>query len=189
MKKIFLSLIVLFAGCNMVDAQTYYYKIISKVNPDTGVKSSYSNSMYITFTNNKNVCYESDKSGNIKPNRMAEFGKDGATGRMGYVSHTVYGFFGPITSAPSPAAIYRKCDGVFRYSRYINNMYEYKCYYYDYYFPLDQDKSGDGYLYIYFSKDYQRINVKSQNQYDKGVIYVGERATPPGQASAPTHMY
>lgn len=189
MKKLVLFLIVLFACNGVAEAQTYYYKLTSKVNPDTGVKKSYSDNMYITFTNNKNVCYESDKEGNKKYDKHAELGTNGATGRFGYVSNTIYGPFGPIVSQPCPAAIFRKCDGVFHYSRSINGMYEYKCYYYDYYCNGNNDKVEDGYLYIYYSTDYQRINMKSQNQYDKGDIIVGKRATAPGQASAPTQMY
>lgn len=181
MKKIFLSLIVLFAGCNMVDAQTYYYKIISKVNPETGVKSSCSDNMYITFTSNKNVCYKSDQSGNKTSggyDKRKEFGTSGLNYLGNYVGASEYGCF-------------RECDGVFHYSRSINSMYEYKCYYYDYHLIWGggRVKDEEGYLYIYFSTDYQRLNFRSQESNDKGEIYVGERSTRPGQASAPTHMY
>lgn len=66
MKKVLMISVMLLVGALSVSAQTYCYKYLYSVNGD-GVKSknsilssSYS---YITFTNNKNACYSSDKDG------------------------------------------------------------------------------------------------------------------------------
>lgn len=64
MKKFFLISALLLVGTLSVDAQTYYYKYICTVDGN-GVRSKSGDySRYLTFSNNKNVVYESDRKGN-----------------------------------------------------------------------------------------------------------------------------
>ncbi|PXV58106.1 hypothetical protein CLV62_1511 [Dysgonomonas alginatilytica] len=42
--------------------QTYYYQKVAKID-ENGVKTKENGGMYITFINNKDMCYESDKDG------------------------------------------------------------------------------------------------------------------------------
>lgn len=163
MKKIFLSLIVLFSGCNMVEAQTYYYKFTHEVNPKTGVKKTYYGNIYVTFTNNQNICYESDKNGN----QLSQFDYSKKMSPAIYVM--------PMANL--------SCDHIYKYFSSKNGMYVYALYY-SYWSTFPVQKVSEGYYYACFSTDFNKINI------DTGVsIIVGERATPPGQASAPTHMY
>lgn len=67
MKKLLLVLSFLLVGsCVAAFAQTYTYKYLYTVNTETGVKTNeYSSgrTIYVTFTNGKNMCYQSDKNG------------------------------------------------------------------------------------------------------------------------------
>ena len=56
-------------GTLSVSAQTYYYKYLYQIDPQTGMKNNPGNGstgVYITFTNGKSACYESDKNGILK---------------------------------------------------------------------------------------------------------------------------
>lgn len=66
MKKTLVFLAVLMLCCVGVSAQTHTYKYLFTVNTDTGVKSKTfgdSYRVYVTFTNNKRLCYQSDQNG------------------------------------------------------------------------------------------------------------------------------
>lgn len=162
-KLVFLFTVFIMAVCD-IQAQTYYYKLISKVNLKTGVKSSYYGEMYVTFTRNKSICYESDKDGNA----FNQF----------YVSRKM----SPSVTMIMPMASL-SCDHVYRYTECSNGMYVYSMYY-SYWSAFPAQKVSEGYYYACFSADYNRVNINTG-----WAVYVGERATPPGQASAPTHMW
>ena len=62
---------LLLVGVLSVSAQTYCYKNLYKVNKN-GVKEKTSGMIeYITFTNNKSTCYESDENGIAKTHTLA----------------------------------------------------------------------------------------------------------------------
>lgn len=67
MKKLLFTLsALLLISCVGSFAQTYTYKYLYTVNTETGVKSNeYSSgrTIYVTFTNGKNMCYPSDRNG------------------------------------------------------------------------------------------------------------------------------
>jgi len=165
MKKIILSLIILFACNSIAEAQTYYYKLKNKIYSKTGVKESYYGGGYITFTNNMNVCYESDKNGNM----LSQFD---------YSRKIIY--LQPVSMIP---AANLSCDYICKYFSNENDMYVYTLYY-SYWSIFPAQKIREGYYYVCFSTDFDKINIDTGDY-----VIVGERATPPGQASAPTQMY
>jgi hypothetical protein len=69
MKKTLLLFTLLMAFvCNESLGQTFFYKYMYTVNKETGAKSKKTTSLgtfdiYVTFTNNKQFCYISDKDG------------------------------------------------------------------------------------------------------------------------------
>ena len=64
MKKVFLISVFLMLAFSYGFSQTYYYKAVAAIDKD-GVRSKTGwKGMYITFTNNKSVCYQSDEKGN-----------------------------------------------------------------------------------------------------------------------------
>lgn len=164
MKKLFLLVVVFIVACCELHAQTYYYKLTSQVNPNTGVKSSYYGDMYVTFTRSKSICYESDKDGNAF-NRF-------------YLSRKM----SPSATMVMPMANL-SCDHVYKYAECRNGMYIYSMYY-SYWSIFPVQKVNEGYYYVYFSADFNRVNINTG-----WTVYVGERETPPGQASAPTQMW
>lgn len=192
MKKIFLSLIVLFSGCNMVEAQTYCYKYAYRVNKDTGVKSELHHSLsFYTFNSNKSFCYISDENG-MKKSKITGMGASYSN-----ISRT-------------------DGWGEYKYLRTENGVHIYKASIKSYAMVY-----GRGYElyetqneYLYFSSDYSKMNLWSEDPqshgnsgYGSGVaigrsivenvtgeknsqfVHVYERVSSPGQASAPTHMY
>ena len=63
MKKLLIALLVAMAGLTAA-AQTYAYKALFLVNPNTGVREQAPKAVnYYTFTNNKQYCYSSDANG------------------------------------------------------------------------------------------------------------------------------
>lgn len=63
MKKLLMISVMLLVGALSVSAQTYCYKNLYKVNKN-GVREKTSGMIrYVTFTNNKSTCYESDENG------------------------------------------------------------------------------------------------------------------------------
>ena len=63
MKKVFLILVFLGLAFSYGFSQTYYYKAVADINAN-GVKSSpKGKGMYITFTNQESICYDSDENG------------------------------------------------------------------------------------------------------------------------------
>lgn len=174
MKKLLICILFICAFGNVADAQTYYYKLTEKVDPQTGVRESYYRQIYVTFTQEFRYCYESDKNGRsldaYSPREMTI--QDG----MGL---------------PFGNSFQRqKCDYTFQYIGKNNNMFQYRCKYeiivttgFGIYSSV---KSDTYYHYVNFSTDFKRINIQKDSG---GSIIVGELATPPGQASAPTQMW
>lgn len=71
MKKVLMISIMLLVGALSANAQTYCYKNLYKVNKN-GVKEKTSGMIeFITFTNNKSTCYESDENGIAKTHTLA----------------------------------------------------------------------------------------------------------------------
>lgn len=62
MKKIILLSVFLGLAVPYANSQTYYYQSVASIDKH-GVKSKIVGGMYITFINDKNVCYVSDKDG------------------------------------------------------------------------------------------------------------------------------
>ena len=63
MKKLLIALLVVMTGLTAA-AQTYAYKSLFFVNPNTGVREQATTVVnYFTFTNNKQYCYPSDANG------------------------------------------------------------------------------------------------------------------------------
>lgn len=58
-----------------MSAQTYYYKYLYTVKKSSGMKTNdeINDGIYITFTNGKNVLYESDKNGMSKSRYPCEY--------------------------------------------------------------------------------------------------------------------
>ena len=89
-KSIFLFgvilLALLMAGVN-VNAQTYRYKLVKKVNRNTGEEFAVSGNarfLYVTFYNNKKSFVFSDQDGNYLPNN---FSKPDLSPYMGYTNN------------------------------------------------------------------------------------------------------
>ncbi len=72
MKKLTLLFILAFAGIVIAFGQTYYYTCIESVDKN-GAKSKGDGGNYITFINNKNALYVSDKNGYKENNNSATF--------------------------------------------------------------------------------------------------------------------
>ena len=179
MKKLLLLSLFVCAFCSAVTAQTYYYKLTEKVDPQTGVRTSYYGQIYVTFTQEGRYCYESDKGGRSLSN--------GSPREMTVTA-------GPQMTLEYNTSLTCSCDYTFKYIGEKNNMYQYRCEYkmikspvvhfpYGYNRPVT---SNTYYNYVNFSTDFKRINIQKDSG---GTIIVGERATPPGQASAPTQMW
>lgn len=66
MKKLFI-ITLMCVSCSFLIGQTYFYQFEFFVNSETGVKGCPTNptklNKYITFTNNKQICYISDENG------------------------------------------------------------------------------------------------------------------------------
>ena len=167
MKKLFICILFICALWNRSTAQTYYYKLASKVNTETGVKSTYSADIYITFTNNKTYLYESDKNGN----EIASYGN----------MQRLLSYSGPNMFLQNVV-----CSHVFQFQKNQNGMNLYSCYYYIQSPPslFGSTVLSDGYHYVGLSEDFKRINIFKGKE-----VIVGERATPPGQASQPSEMW
>lgn len=90
MKKLFIISALLLVGALSVSAQTYCYKYVYAVSSD-GVKSNRASSegfyRYVTFTNNMNICYLSDKDGFKNGNKMVYTKND--NGVIQYESETI----------------------------------------------------------------------------------------------------
>jgi hypothetical protein len=62
MKKIILLSVFLGLAVSYSYCQTYYYQAVASIDKN-GAKSKASGGVYITFVNNQNTCYHSDKDG------------------------------------------------------------------------------------------------------------------------------
>lgn len=80
MKKLFMFSALLLVGVMSVSAQTYRYRQTTKVDPD-GVKSK-GLDLIVYFTFSGNLCYESDKDGNL---RKSIAGEDNSIYKYKYV--------------------------------------------------------------------------------------------------------
>ena len=142
-----------------VFAQTYYYQYVETVDAN-GVRSKRDiGNFYITIT--KNSCYVSDENGrktNVNPSTLF----------MAELGSDTYAYKGEQNNLY--VFSYEYSDGVLR-------MQGTKMVY---------GKGGDN--YIYFSKDYKRINVRSYSvQYGWSVTNVFQQAASP--SSAPGTFY
>ena len=162
----FLLCLLMFSG--MAFSQTYYYKVLYKVNPSTGERKEASGGFYVTFTNNKQNCYESDSEGfQINYFSSNKFLTPQAT----YMSA-----LGPGTT---------ESTGVYTYHQRNSKVVTYKlAVSYSYPQPMTLSRTTTtGYWYVSFSPDYSRVNAG-----DKDII-VGERSYEPGSAPTPSSMY
>ena len=74
MKKIIFVLVYLVLNIISVNAQTYCYRLLHSVN-NQGVKSKTAHTYrYVTFINNKSLCYTSDEYGNNKNTAFSDAG-------------------------------------------------------------------------------------------------------------------
>lgn len=148
MKKLFLSALMCLC-CSFILGQTYYYKYLYWVEKETEVKHSVtnpeSNNKYVTFVNNKSMCYFSDANGAMSESE----------------SGSGIGFHPLIWSG-----------GVkYSYQGYQNGMHVYmsiKTYsecspFYSPYANVNEDgvyhKTYDIKKYIYFNNDFTRMNT------------------------------
>lgn len=190
MKRIILSLIILFACNSIAEAQTYCYRSAYRVNKDTGVKEEQYHSLsYYTFNSNKSFCYLSDENGMAANSSNNRFGMN-LTRTKGW--------------------------GEYRYVKTENDVHIYKgtveSYAMVYGSGYELYETQD--TYLYFSSDYSKLNKWTNDAKNHGnsgygagaaigramvenatgtkpsqFVYVYERVSAPGQASAPTQMY
>ncbi|MBQ5844092.1 MAG: hypothetical protein IIW52_04470 [Alistipes sp.] len=120
-------------------AQTYCYKYLYTVNSDTGEKSMgglKAHNIYITFTNNKNYCYESDKNGIKKewqdPVYISGIFKEGAN--QFYYTSSNNGMF-------TYRCVMKTCQHTFNGKNVISETIFFKT----------------------FSRDYKRLNSKNKD--------------------------
>jgi hypothetical protein len=169
MKKIvmLISLVLLavsgvFAQVSLA-GQTYYYKYVETVDPDTGVrKKDKVENMYLTFT--QNSCYLSDEKGIAKPNRETK--TDSFEG-MYTIFTTDY-------------------DGPYKYQGEQNNLLVFIRSSSERgqttFNGSTSSSTWKNQYYLYFSKDYKRVNWRV---FDVGgskwysYLYIFERADPP----------
>lgn len=145
MKKVFILFWSVFC-CVALIGQTYFYEFECFVDSDTGVKSGSSNPAslhrYITFTNNKSVCYFSDEKG-------LATGKESSSG-IGYLPPMWQG------------GVKYKYTGT-KNGRYVYESIEtYSMYGYGNMYTGEQSgyfKIYDTKKYLYFSSDYSRVNA------------------------------
>lgn len=161
MKRIALCLLALLGCITFADAQTYYYKLTSKVDKETEVRNSYYGEVYVTFTNGKNICYESNKDGNS----LNEFAQR-------QMSFSGYGF--PYNTS---------CDHIFKYSSRKDNMRIYSCKF-TLWSAYPYSRRDGGTYFVCFSDDFKRINIQKG-----GSIIVGEQTDFPGTAKGPSKMW
>jgi len=148
-----------------VAGQTFYYKYVESVNPDTGMKyidknlgdvmfNKLTNYFYLTFT--QNSCYVSDEKGIVIPAK----GSWSDSGIYGTWNH----------------------DGPYKYQKEENNLLVFMCTVSSRTTGFGSTINGKDQHYLYFSKDYKRINARSYDS-DEGKwslrIMIFERADPP----------
>lgn len=80
MKKNLLLLSLLLLSILPIKGQTYCYKHLFDVDKD-GIKHEQTGYTYFTFTNNKTICYQSDKNGNVLKSTMPGFNSTASTFR------------------------------------------------------------------------------------------------------------
>ncbi len=155
-------MLALFFATNAM-GQTYYYKITYKTDKETGVKSSYTKNIYVTFTDSKRYCYQSDINGS----QMGSYDSNLLLGRP----HT------------SDIFIY-SCDNVFKFTDTQNDIHRYACDWSCSSLIMPNISGSSGSDYVTFSSDFKKINI-----HKSGIVYVGQRSTPQGQESSPTELY
>lgn len=166
MKKIIVSILFALAAVTSAFSQTYCYKILYKVDAETGVKSEASGIFYVTFIKSMTCCYESDSDGfAIKGNVMQASGED-------------------VTSFPFYCR--EVSDGIYRLQNSSADILSFRCVVdvtvnYTPYSIYSGSTSSKKYKYVAFSSDYSRINVGV----DK--VTVGERVLKPG--ATPDSLY
>ena len=167
MKK-FLPLFVLFLIFSIgMSAQTYCYKILFKVDAETGTKSEASGLFYVTFIKEKKCCYESDVDGfAIKGEHMQAAGVEEVNWPYYYrgKSDGIY----TLQSSRSEDILSYRClveVTVNWVPNPLHNSYEH----------------SKKYKYVSFTKDYSRINVGVDQ------VTVGERVLKPG--ATPDSLY
>jgi hypothetical protein len=85
MKKVFLSLMFLAAVAACSYSQTYYYKAVASFDKDGAKVKPVTKGKYITFTNNRSICYVSDANGyRIKIPYIPSYGTIGTSEEAGY---------------------------------------------------------------------------------------------------------
>lgn len=162
-----LLILCLFVAANTVSAQTYYYKFLYAVNPETGEKTKEYGDVYVTFSNNKKTCYESDENGYAKRD-------------------TEYNHLRP--SRYSAAMAECSSDGIFRYFSNSNDVITYRLEYTVYfgmYNIFTTRVSEKHYRYLNFSKDLSRLNIV----YGDTKIVVAERTYKPGEEPIPNQLF
>jgi hypothetical protein len=164
-----------------VAGQTYYYKYVETVEPDTGVRRKHESdyiytdnlreSFYLTFT--QNSCYVSDDKGIKKPiNGRFTFPGGGGTGTWTQ-------------------------DGPYIYQREQNNLLVFMCKSSNVFNSFGTTTYTSFQSYLYFSKDLKKINSRVYAEGTKkwGDIDVFERVDPPQQGGgsqvpeAPTQLW
>ncbi|MBO4263538.1 MAG: hypothetical protein J5871_02510 [Bacteroidales bacterium] len=187
MKKILLLLLFVVPGITY--AQTYYYEFYAAEDPNTGARSRYSGSFYLTFESGKTRFYQASADGKQMAGygRMDEFGQDTSYDKVIQVVMG-YGPFGPIMGT---AVVNSESDGIFVFNGYSNGWREYRAYKYQYYYALNKTQYGNGwYIYAYVSDDYSVIRVKDASKYaNSGKVLFARRSESPSNRSAPSQMW
>lgn len=150
MKKIFVFLLTMIC-CNIIIGQTYFYEFECFVDSETGVKRGSSSPSdlhkYITFTNNKSICYFSDEKGN-------------ATGKEhNYYSFSIYSLKSEILDGGVKYYYKGIENGSYKYEAITTYSTMYRKYsIYDTREDGLYHKIYDKKKYLYFNSDYTRAN-------------------------------
>jgi len=110
MKKLVLLSVFFSLAITCGYAQTYFYKCVSSTDAN-GVKSACSLKYYVTFANDKGVCYFSDENGIKIKNGYTYFFRKTQNGTHVYERKS----YDPIASAQSMGKYIENWDGNFLY--------------------------------------------------------------------------
>ena len=181
MKRLILSGLILLVASGVLGqtGETWYYKYIETVDASTDVRSKdKTENIYLTFT--RNSCYESDEKGiaikGIYDNKSKIYNYQG-------IQNDLY---------------------VFMYHDYFDAAAEANALVKSFGLPtMPPQITTNTKYYLYFSKDYKRINKKTyygktdggwymesrKNEDWSDIVYVFEKTDPPKKEKAPNFLY
>ena len=153
MRRLILILTLVVCSVQAIKAQTYAYRFVKAVNSNTGelISNYYAEEIvYITFCSGKAVCYKSDAN---------------------------------VNRIKSTASKMTNNNDVYSKLASRNGIVTYKCTFKIYEqksaIAFDRVETGEGYMYLHFSTDYNRLNIINDTSYTSYANPLIPTNTPP----------